>query len=343
MWRNYANLPKAVYLLCGGMFVNRAGTLLVPFLALYLRESLGLSAAMATNAIGAYGFGALFASVAGGHLADRYGRRAVMLLALLGGSVVVLAFSTLTRPAAILAAAWLFAFLADMYRPAAAAMLTDLVEPVRRPHAFGLMYVSINLGFAVGPLMGAWLITFTFKWIFWGDAITSTAYAVLILVAIRETLPARPPARAHGHSAPGEPGCGDGDPAQDISLADAARHIARDRVFLIFCLATLLTAAVFLQFISTLPLDMTEHGHSAKAYSRVIAVNGVMIVPAAASDDLGRDALSPRRNDDTECRHPRNGLWPHGGGDRVLALRRLHCHRHIGGADPRAADAGHRR
>ena len=82
-----------------------------------------------------------------------------------------------------------FAMVADLYRPAAAAMIGDLVPIDRRPHAFALMYISINLGFAIAPPIGGLLAGFSFEWLFWIDAFTMLAYGLIILLAIEETLP----------------------------------------------------------------------------------------------------------------------------------------------------------
>ncbi|MBU0718937.1 MAG: MFS transporter [Planctomycetes bacterium] len=259
------------------MFINRAGTLLVPFLTLYLNKKLGLGPATATLAMGAYGVGALAAGILGGHLADRFGRRVIMLIALFGGAGILLVFAELTSPAAILVASGTFALVVEMYRPAASAMIGDLVEPERRSHAFGLMYVAINLGFSVGPIVGGMLMVYSYRWLFWGDALTSAAYGLLILIAIRETLPSRQPAeaaRAGGVSPPDE----SGNAGEEVSLSAAVKHILNNRPFMIFCFGTFCIAYLFMQTMSTFPLHMNDYGIGPEVYGRIIAINGMMIV-----------------------------------------------------------------
>lgn len=256
------------------MFINRAGTFLIPFLTLYLTSRLGFGESFATWTIGVYGLGSICASLVGGHLADHIGRRAVMLGSLFGGACILIVFSMLSASWAIMLAAFCLAFVADTYRPAASAMIADLVEPSRRSLAFGLMYVAINLGFAVAPVIGGYLAERSFLLLFWGDALTCSVYGAIILMFIAETLPARVAAGTDGL-----PDASDSAMAgqQHVSALDAARHILRDRPFLIFCGASVLLGIIFLQSMSTLPLYMRQFDISAKRYGQIVAVNGALI------------------------------------------------------------------
>ena len=102
MLKNYLNLPRAVYFLCLGTLINRAGTLMITFLAMYLQKERGLGTEFATRAMGVFGLGAILATFIGGHLADRVGRRFVMALSLFAASGVLCLFGFLRSPWAIL-------------------------------------------------------------------------------------------------------------------------------------------------------------------------------------------------------------------------------------------------
>jgi len=288
MVRQYLGLPRVVHILCVGTLINRAGTFLVPFLTVYLREQLGLTVQFATSALAAYGLGAIVAALLGGHLADRIGRCKIMLLSLLGGAVVLLLFGRLASQAEIVTALFAFALVAEMYRPAASAMIADLVEPARRPHAFGLMYLAVNLGFTLAPIIAGLLIPLGFRWLFVCDAATAAVYALIIAVAVRETLPTRRPSPAVQQETPNAPVPGDGRDAgradapteskTEYSFLQAAAYILRDGPFLVFCLASLLTAVVYMQSMSTFPIYLQSFNIDAIWYGRIIAVNGLMIV-----------------------------------------------------------------
>src|SRR3954470_15349671 len=79
-------LPRGAYVLFFGTFLNKFGTFVLPFLAIYMTR-LGYSAAKAGLAVGAYGIGTLCASLLGGYLADRLGRRKTIVLSMFSVAV----------------------------------------------------------------------------------------------------------------------------------------------------------------------------------------------------------------------------------------------------------------
>lgn len=268
MFRQYLDLPRATHILCLGTFINRAGSFVVLFLTFYLQERMGLGGLFATQAIGFFGLGTLLAALVGGHLADTIGRRTVMLISLLGGAAVLVVFSQIKHPTLILAATALFAFLADMYRPAVSAMISDVVPVEQRPHAYTLMYIAINLGAAVAPLVGGMLATRAYEFLFWGDATTSAAYAVIVAVSIRETLPRN---RADASAAAA-------DTEHTESALMAFRRVLSDAIFVRFCLGTLFLSFVYMQAMSTFPLYLKALSFGPEVYGRTIALNGLLVV-----------------------------------------------------------------
>ncbi|MEM7235379.1 MAG: MFS transporter [Planctomycetota bacterium] len=268
MLRNYFGLPKTIYVLCLGTLINRAGSFVIIFLTLYLSDELGFGEAFAAWCIGFFGAGAIFASLVGGQLADQLGRRPVLIGSLLGGAATLVWMSSLETQTEVAFAVFFFGIVSEMYRPAAMAVLGDVCDEEHRPHAFGLLYVSINLGFALGAIVGGFLIShFEFHVLFYADALTMAAYGVVVFLAIPES--------AFQNREGGESKA----PARiEVAPLEALRRISGDAVFLLFCLCCLLNALVFHQMASTLPLYMKSHGHSADTYGCLIAVNGGMIV-----------------------------------------------------------------
>lgn len=267
MLRAYVELPRTVHLLCVGIFINRAGTFIIPFATIYLRDKLGVSEALAPLAFGAFGLGALCGSLAGGQLADLFGRRPIMLTALLGSAAMLLVLSQVHSAAVFLAGIFVFATIAELYRPAASAMIADVTTPAQRVHAYALQYVCLNFGFAIGPAIGGLLAEYSFFWLFVGDAATSVGCAALIFFAIQDTW--RRPQRSRSAD--------DGADAT-VSLADALRHVAHNRTFLTLCAATFLIACLYMQAMSTFPLYLDHLGLGPASYGRIIALNGLLIV-----------------------------------------------------------------
>jgi len=266
MLRDYIELPLPVRILCLGSLINRAGSFVLIFLTIYASEEMGFGVRFATACMGVLGLGSMVGSILGGHLADQVGRRIVMLIALIGGAMLLLLIGTMQNRWGFMAAVGLFAIVSDMYRPAAAAMIADHVDVDRRPHAFALMYISVNLGFAVAPPLGGLFAEFSFRLLFWGDAITTLLYGMIIFAVIRESLPNRTvPIK--------DASC----PRNIAPLRQAAAHIASDTPFVLFCLSTLLIEIVFMQGMSTLPIHIRQSGFNNLQFGLLMSINGLLI------------------------------------------------------------------
>ena len=266
MLRDYVQLPLPVRILCLGSLINRAGSFVLIFLAIYASEQLGFGVPFATACIGVLGLGSMAGSMLGGHLADRFGRRGVMLFALFGGALLLLLLGNVTNRWLFMLSVGVFALVADLYRPAAAAMIGDLVSVERRPHAFALMYISINLGFAIAPPIGGFLAGFSFEWLFWLDAISMLVYGIIIALAIEET-----------HHRP-EQSEGDSEASPVASWSDSIGEMVADIPFMLFCVSTFFIALVFVQGLSTLPIYIRQIGYSNLQFGLLMSVNGMLIV-----------------------------------------------------------------
>jgi MFS family permease len=129
-------LPRPVWFLLAGSFVNRFGSFVLPFLVLYLTHHRGYTAAQAGLALSAYGVGSASAAAAGGVRADHVGRRATIALSMYSSAIVMLALSRAGSLAAVVPLTALAGLAAESYRPASSALLADLVPQGRRVTAF---------------------------------------------------------------------------------------------------------------------------------------------------------------------------------------------------------------
>lgn len=285
MFAPYLQLPRLVYVLCLGTFINRAGTLLIPFLTIYMKEHLHQRVEFATLTMGAFGLGSVVGQTLGGHFADRIGRRAVMLTSLFGGAAIMALLAFARTVPLLLAGVFLLAVVGEMLRPAVQAMMADIVPPSQRQYSFAVLFVSINLGFACGPMIGGLLAEVAFQAIFFVDAATSCAYGLIVFFLVPETLPSKvgPPERAPPRPATESQGAPAADsaastPPRDPGFAAALRVILADRVFVAFCLATFLIALLYMQSMSTFPLYLQQLGFRPSTYGKIIAINGWLIV-----------------------------------------------------------------
>lgn len=249
---NLRALPRPVWFLFAGTFINRFGAFVVPFLVIYLTRQ-GYSIAQAGFAVSAYGAGHLLGSILGGHLADRIGRRHTIVLSMFASAAAMVALSQARAYPAILAITLLAGAAAEMYRPAAGALLADLVAPEQRVTAFAMFRFALNLGFAAGPATAGLLADYSFLVLFLGDAATSLACGAIALVALRAQ-------------------------SKQDRAGGAIRHALRNEPFVLFLVATLCITWIEYQIHATFPLYLQASGYSAKTYGFLTSLNGVLIV-----------------------------------------------------------------
>jgi MFS family permease len=256
LWGNVRAMPPAAWILFGGSFVNRFGSFVLVFLVLYLTDE-GFSPAEAGAAVSAYGAGGLGAALLGGWLADRLGRRNTIALSMFSAAATMLALSQARDLAPVVVLSGVAGLTSELYRPASAALLTDLLPPGRRITGSALYRLAINLGFAAGPATAGFLAERSFFLLFLGDAITSALFGVAALVALPEGVRA-----SHAEELPGE----------------LVRAVRADRAFQLFLLASLASAFVYFQQQAALPLHVADAGLSYAVFGALLSLNGLVVV-----------------------------------------------------------------
>ena len=253
---NLRALPRGAWILFLGTFLNKFGTFVLPFLAIYMTRR-GYSTTQAGLAIAAYGIGSLCASLIGGHLADRLGRRKTIVLSMFAGAIAMLCLSQARHLSMIVLFSSLTGLTGEIYRPASSALLADLVPAGQRVTAFAAYRMAINAGFAFGSATAGLLAKNSFVWLFLGDATTSVLFGLVAWFA----LPA-----------------GMGGTRADNSLLETFRVLRTDMRFRQALCAALVIGLVFVQVFSTMSLEITRSGFSPAVYGLMISLNGVLIV-----------------------------------------------------------------
>ncbi|MEM8598820.1 MAG: MFS transporter [Bacteroidota bacterium] len=257
-----AAYPRAFWVLWLGTLVNRLGLVVVPFLTLYLTTERGLRPSWAAALLSGYGLGAFASSFAGGVLADRWGRRPVLLMGLMGGAALVALVPFVTALPALAVLVIALGFVTESYRPAVSAAIVDLVAEEQRTRAFALFYWVINVGTAIAPVLGGVLVLWSYDLLFALDATTMLVYGFVVAALIPETRPSRN-AEADASEAPPKA---------------RALDALRDPALMGLSGCTLLLAALMFQSLSVLPLVMASQGLPETAYGFVAATNGLVIV-----------------------------------------------------------------
>jgi MFS family permease len=251
-------LPRAFWVLWVGTLLNRIGSFVQPFLALYLVGQRGMSVERAGDIVALVGLGWLGAGPAGGALADRLGRRAAMAITTTTAALAMVALGIARQPAVVAACALALGLFGGMYGPVCAAIVADVVAPADRQRAYGLRYWAANIGFAIAPALAGLIATRSYATLFIADGATTLVFGAIVVAFVPETRP----------DAPREP------------IRRAAGLVApyRDGPFAAFVLVSFVIALVFQQVGSTLPMDIQEHAIGARTFGLLIAVNGAMIV-----------------------------------------------------------------
>ncbi|HEU4538400.1 MAG TPA: MFS transporter, partial [Polyangiaceae bacterium] len=179
-WRDLAGLPRSLWVLSFATLVNRAGTMVLPFLTLHLTRNLGLGPARAGQAVAFYGLTSLVTSPFVGRLGDRWGALRVARASLAGSALVLVALPLARDFASTVALLILLASLSEAVRPTTLALVGSLAPPERRRPAFALNRLAVNLGMSVGPALGGLLADVSFGALFVIDGLTSLLAALAL-------------------------------------------------------------------------------------------------------------------------------------------------------------------
>jgi len=254
----FAGLPRDCWILAGALLVNRSGSMVLPFLGLWLTRERGLSLPQTATVLATYGLGSILGSGIGGVLSDRLGATRTQLISLTAGGAGLLWLATLGGFASILPAAFVAAVALDAFRPAAMADMARRATAGIQVRGFALLRLAANLGLGVGPAIGGVLALYGYRWLFVADALTCWLAAALLY----RLLPAHV------------------SPAAAAPDAATSRGPApwRDGSFLLLLALALLLASVFFQTLSTLPLYLSrEYGLREDAIGLLLSINPLLI------------------------------------------------------------------
>jgi MFS family permease len=251
-------LPATYWYLWTGILINRVGGFAVLFLSLYLTARRGASPAVAGLIVGTYGIGGVVGTLAGGVLADRWGRRRTLLWSHLACVLFLAGLAVAADLRVIAALCALLGVVQSAPSPAFVAAIIDVVPAARRSRAFNLQFWAFNLGTAGASLLAGMLASWSYVGLFLIDAATTLTTVLVIAWKVPETLK-----RGVVHVGP---------------TGRGLRTVFNDRIFLAFVGLTLMQALIYSQTNTIVPLAMRADGLGPSAYGVVVALGGIMIV-----------------------------------------------------------------
>ncbi|GAA2682769.1 MULTISPECIES: MFS transporter [Actinosynnema] len=254
-------LPPVVWTLSLGILVNRIGNFLPVFMVLYLTGR-GFSPGAAGLVLGAAGLGNVLGNTLGGVLADRLGRRWTIVLSMVCAAGLTASIPLFDTLPLLIVMAFLTGTAAQLYRPAAAAVLVDASgSPQERLAAFAVFRFAINIGAALGAALGGALATVSYPGLFLGNAAACLLFAGVAAVLLRD----RPRGDADGGTGEVEPKVG-------------YREALADRALLRFLVMAVLAEFIYVQSTVGLPLHVSDAGMSPASFGLLISVNGVLVL-----------------------------------------------------------------
>lgn len=177
---NFKGFSREIWILTIITFINRAGTMVLPFLSKYLNEDLHFSYSQVGWIMVCFGAGSLLGSWLGGKLTDKIGFYRIMIFSLLFSGLGMFTLVFIKSFTGLCIGMFILMSIADMFRPAMFVSLGAYAKPENRTRALTLVRLAINLGFAAGPAMGGLIIMgIGYEGLFWVDG-TSCIVAILV-------------------------------------------------------------------------------------------------------------------------------------------------------------------
>lgn len=259
-YKGLKDLPHDMWALFFTSLINRSGTMVIPFLALYLTKKIGVTPTEAGTALLVYGAAAFIAAPLTGKLSDKLGSIKVMKFALYGSGLLFFVYSFIENYNWILVATFVLAAVNESFRPANLSLITEIVAPSQRRMAFALNRLAINAGMSIGPVIGGFLTLVDYHYLFYANAFASIAAGIYFSSVKWSSLSS--------------------EKEEVNELKSKVRFaILNDKYFLFFLFAVIPANLVFFQHLGALPLYIvSDLGYTTAAFGLFGAINTVMII-----------------------------------------------------------------
>lgn len=254
--------PRAFKVLfVSALIENTAFGLMLPYLTIYMVVNVGVGEVLAGVVLMGYTLSGIPSMIFGGALADRLGRRTVLLTSLGLMCITVMLYFFAFNFWSLFAIALADSFVGTMYMPAANAMIADVIPPEGRPKAFSILRIGWNVGIVFGPVIGVIIVAASsIKVLFlFGAAILFSAF-MLNLFFVPETKP---------------------ENTGDAITFRRVIGVGSNRPFLLLCALSGVFWFFFSQWMSVLPLYSTDPQQlnlSESLFGIVFAVSAIMVV-----------------------------------------------------------------
>ena len=257
---NFRGFTREIWILTFITFINRAGTMVLPFLSKYLKEDLHFSYSQVGWIMVFFGSGSIIGSWLGGKLSDKIGFYKIMIFSLFTTGILLFCIQFITSFVGLCIGMFVLMIIADMFRPAMFVSIGAYAKPENRTRALTLVRLAINLGFAAGPALGGLIImTIGYNGLFWIDGGTCIIAILFFWVKVKEKKKTAYRDKAH----PGEV---------------LTHSVFKDKPFWIFLFSCMVSGILFFQIFTTIPLYHKEQFNLTEFKTGLLlTLNGLII------------------------------------------------------------------
>ncbi len=261
LYRNsFSGLSRDILLLALVTLVNKSGTMIVPFLTIYLTHQKGYSIEQAGIVMTFFGLGSLLGNFIGGKLTDLFGAYRIQIWTLVLSGIGFILMIYLQDFWYYTAGIFAVNTIAEAFRPANLSSINIYSKPENRIRSVSLIRLALNLGFAIGPAIGGILIvTWGYDWLFIIDGLTCIFAAIVFGILLEDKT-------SYEKKEKKESG--------EMKIFD----VFKDMSFNMLMFFQLLGAISFFQLFTTFPIYIKEHlGYPDTYVGFLMAINGLFI------------------------------------------------------------------
>ncbi len=258
--RSYRGLPRNIWMLSLILLINRSGTMVIPFMTVYLTQELSFSITQAGLVLAVFGLGAVIGAYMGGKLSDRFGFYSIQFWSLLLNGIFFILLGQMHTLPGIMIVIFFMSVLGEAFRPANASAVAFYSTAENRTRSYSLNRLAVNLGWSVGPAIGGILASISYELLFWVDGLTCIGSALLFIYLFSKEKTKKPVIEIQG---------------TDLKTPQSAY---KDYPYLWFIVLVTLNAICFFQLFSIIPVYYKQEVHLPEfLIGVVLSINGLII------------------------------------------------------------------
>ena len=262
---SYKEYPNPFKVLVLATFIDRmGGFLLFPFFALYVTAHFNVGMIQVGFLFSLFSVGNIIGGIIGGALADKYGRRAMILIGLIASGVSTIFMGLVNDLNLFYIIATISGLMGNFGGPARQAMVADLLPKEKQAKGFGILRVAVNLSATVGPIFGGFIASQSYLFLFIADAVSSLITGVIVFVVIPETKPEKK----------------EGEVEETvIKTVIGYLEVLKDWRYILFLSVSAITVIVYMQMNATLSVFLRDvHGFPTAYFGFLLSMNALMVV-----------------------------------------------------------------